>query len=231
MRRHAASILRRTARRLDPPQGEYLSAAATVAAAADAGKSVEEYVEELWGQVGSTTSIVARMSAVGALEPTDTVVEIGPGTGRYLARVREIVRPRRHVIYETAPDWRDWLTREYGVEAPKSSGESLSGIAEAGLIHAHGVFVYTPFLVTARYLAEIERIGTRWAVFDFYAVTEFGQAALDAWLRTTDRYPVVLERRWVLAQLPSFEVIDEWTSPHGHGESRYLALRRRGEPT
>jgi hypothetical protein len=226
--RRAASVLRWTASRLDdrPQQGDYISAAATVAAARVAGQSVEAYVEEQWGQVGSTAAIVDRMRRAGALEPTDTVVEIGPGTGRYLARVKEIVRPSRHLIYETAADWREWLVGEYGVEAPASNGESLADVDEAGLIHAHGVFVYTPFLVTARYLAEIERVGTRWVVFDFYAVSDIDDA-LDAWLATSDRYAVVLDRTWLLSRLPSFIVVDEWTAPHGHGQSRYLALQRR----
>ena len=60
----------------------------------------------------------------------DTVVEIGPGTGRYLARVRELAKPRRHVVYETAEDWRVWLAAEYGVETPPAA-ETLSGVDHA----------------------------------------------------------------------------------------------------
>jgi hypothetical protein len=131
------------------------------------------------------------------------------------------------VVLETAPDWRDWLIDEYRVEGPVSDGESLEGVDKAGLIHAHGVLVYTPFLVTARYLAEIERVGTGWVVFDFYAVTEFDDTAIADWLATTARYPVVLDRNWVLSRLPSFDLVDEWTSPYGHGQSRYVTLRRR----
>lgn len=55
----------------------YIGAAATVRAAQSAGVSVEEHVEDLWGQRGGTAAIVDRMQAAGALGPTDTVVEIG----------------------------------------------------------------------------------------------------------------------------------------------------------
>jgi hypothetical protein len=222
-RRYAKAIYRRL--RPLPAVGDYIPAAETVAAAKAAGQTVEEYVEILWNGVGATAGIVERMRRAGALEPTDTVVEIGPGTGRYLARVRDIVHPRRHVIYETAPDWRAYLIAEYGVESPDANGETLPGVESAGLIHAHGVFVYTPFLVTASYLAEMERAGTGWLVFDFYDGMD--DETIDRWLATEHRYPVVLSREWVLSRLPSFELCDEWTGPHGQGVSRYLILRRR----
>lgn len=217
------SLPSRIRSRLRPSQGDYISARETVRAARDAGLSVEQYVERLWHQEGATGAIVERMEAAGALKHADTVVEIGPGTGRYLARVAEIVKPTRHVIYETAPDWREWLVREYGVEAPPTDGETLAGVESAGLVHAHGVFVYTPFLVTARYLSEIIRIRPRWVVFDFYSPAEM--VDLERWWASGDRFPVVLDRAWVLSQLPGYRVCDEWTAPHGQGESRYLILR------
>lgn len=167
------------------------------------------------------------MAAAGALDPTDTVIEIGPGTGRYLARIRDAVRPRRYVVFETAEDWRDWLVAEYGVEAPPTTGETLDGVDAAGLIHAHGVLVYTPFLVTAQYLAEIGRVATPFVVFDFCSTGEFDDEAIGLWLATADRYPVVLERGWVLSRLPDFDVVDEWAGRYGHGRSHYLILRRR----
>lgn len=228
--RTGRGIARRIYRRLrpvPPAQGDYIAAAPTVAAAKAAGQTVEEYVETLWGGIGGTAAIVERMRAAGALQRAETVVEIGPGTGRYLARVRELVKPQRHVIFETAEDWRQWLVAEYDVESPDADGESLPDVEHADLVHAHGVFVYTPFLVTARYLVEIRRVRPRWAVFDFYAASEFDDAALASWWASKERYPVVLERDWVLSRLPDHELVDEWTPRHGHGHSRYVILRRR----
>lgn len=130
------------------------------------------------------------------------------------------------MIYETAMDWREWLAREYDVEAPETDGETLAGVETAGLVHAHGVFIYTPFLVTARYLEEISRIGPKWVIFDFYSTSEFDDAALERWFASEQRYPVVLDRSWVLSRLPGWRLVDEWTTLYGHGESRYLTLRR-----
>ena len=224
MMRFAKSLVRRSG---GAPVTTYIPALDTISDAKRRGLSVEAYVEELWGQSGQTAALVERIRQTGALEPTDTVVEIGPGTGRYLARVRDLAKPHRHVIFETAVDWRDWLVDEYRAEAPASNGELLTGVTTAGLIHAHGVFVYTPFLVTASYLAEMERVGIGWAVFDFYAESEFDDRAIADWLASEHRYPVVLNRLWVLSRLPSFELVDEWTSPYGLGNSRYLVLRHR----
>jgi hypothetical protein len=220
--------VRRFLRRRSP--SAYIPAKATVRAAKRAGLSVEAYVERLWNSEGTTAAIVERMRDAGALEPTDTVVEIGPGTGRYLARVRDIVRPARHVIFETAPDWREWLVSEYGVEAPTSNGESMPTIDRAGLIQAHGVFVYTSFLVTARYLAEISRAATGWVVFDFISLAELDDATIADWLAGPERYPVVLDREWVLSTLSDFALVDEWTSRYGSGRSRYVVLRRDRDP-
>ena len=38
-------------------------------------------------------------------------------SGRYLAKTMRRCSPCSYEIYETAPDWRAWLTRTYGVVA------------------------------------------------------------------------------------------------------------------
>jgi hypothetical protein len=126
---------------------DYISAAETVAAAQAAGLTVCEYVERLWGQQGRTAGILQRMYEQGAVtSDTQSIVEIGPGTGRYLEAALRLCRPTRHQIYETNKGWSDWLAATYDVEACEADGRSLKSTktASVDLVHAHGVFVYVP---------------------------------------------------------------------------------------
>src|SRR5688572_8880247 len=94
----------------------YIDAKATVQAAKDAGQSVCEYVENLWGQGqrGATARVIQEMSKAGCLAPCERVLEIGPGTGRYLELVLRKISPEQYEIYETADDWATWLASTYG---------------------------------------------------------------------------------------------------------------------
>ena len=69
-----------------PPSRGYIQAQETVAAATARGLSVCDYVEQLWGETGRTQSIFNRLANIaGASFRPTTALEIGPGTGRYLA--------------------------------------------------------------------------------------------------------------------------------------------------
>lgn len=88
-----------------PPKGAvglgYVSAAETLAAAQAADLTVSEYVERLWDQQGRAAGILQRLYEQGAVtSATRPIVEIGPGTGRYLEAALRLCRPERHQIYE-----------------------------------------------------------------------------------------------------------------------------------
>lgn len=143
-------------------RNSYIDAAETIRAASLQGQTVCEYVESLWDQRGWTDRVIEEMQEAGSLAPCDRVCEIGPGTGRYLERVLQRVSPRQYDIYETADDWAIWLAETYTppVVRQPADGHTLRQTPDrsCGLVHAHGVFVYLPFLHAFEYFAEMARV-------------------------------------------------------------------------
>jgi hypothetical protein len=139
----------------------YASAPATIAAAQAAGLSVCAYVERLWGGPGRSASLIDKLHGLGAISlESKTIVEIGPGTGRYIEHTLKRCRPKRYQIYETDSAWSSWLAKRYAVEACAADGQSLESTESnsSDLIHAYGVFVYLPFMISYRYFKEIARV-------------------------------------------------------------------------
>ena len=218
--------------RIERIHGDYIPAATAIKAAKKSGVSLEAYTEDLWNESGATANVVDRMAAVGCLENLRDVCEIGPGTGRYLARISASTSPGRYDIYEPAADWARWLTKTYGVNSLPVDGETLSGSEDRSydLVHAHGVFVYLPFLRTFSYFSEMARTCRPGGhlVFDLFFLDSFDDATIERWLATPDRYPVVLTRDRVLDHFGTrgFRLVTSFDHPLGHGRSTYLILRR-----
>jgi hypothetical protein len=139
----------------------YIPQRSTVRAAKERGQSVCDYLETIWNKQGDTQRVVDTMKELGVLTGVRHVVEIGTGSGRYLEKVLEILGPSvTYESYEPSKDWSKWLAKEYGVISRESDGKSLkyTPSCSVDLVHAHGVFVYLPFLVTCRYFQEIVRV-------------------------------------------------------------------------
>lgn len=157
---------------MPPVAKEYYLAVPTIRAAIAAGMPVGDYVEKALskdvcpdsqeGGVGHTKAVIERLLAAADLPPKAHYLEIGPGTGRYLA---ELVRRRPDITasyYETDPGWAAWLVSQYssrGFIRRTADGFSLSGTSSGSvaLCAAHGVFVYLDTLITFSYLKEMAR--------------------------------------------------------------------------
>lgn len=211
----------------------YIDMKATVQAAKARGQTICEYVEALWGQQGATARVVQEMSTVGCLVPCERVLEIGPGTGRYLEPVLRQISPQQYDIYEIADDWASWLADTYAppVVRQPADGRSLrqTPSQSCGLVHAHGVFVYLSVLHAFEYFAEMIRVCTPRGsiVFDFYPAEAFDEPTIQRWLEYPDRYPVVLSGEHVRSFFVNqgCELIHEFDNPHGHGRSHYFVFR------
>src|SRR6056297_2556240 len=82
----------------------------TIDAAGQAGLSVGDYIDQTYNVPGTTAETVRQvleLSGIGG--QVEAICEIGPGSGRYLARFKAVCQPERYEIYETSEDWRDWL--------------------------------------------------------------------------------------------------------------------------
>jgi len=211
----------------------FLDAKETVAAARARGMTVSAYVAQLWNQAGELERVMSLMAELRVFSPPPkTVCEIGPGTGQFVEQVLKLTSPERYEVYETAPDWRDWLTRQYPVVAHAADGHSLASTptASTDLVHAHGVFVYLPFLNSMEYMKEITRVvrpGGH-AVFDILSEGCFRDEELERWLSSDKRYPTFLGRDYLESYFArhSFALVASFFTKLGEGRSEYLVLRR-----
>lgn len=210
----------------------YIAADATLSAAQQANLPVGDYVEQLWNKVGEAQRVVTRIMNHGIPTQAANIVEIGPGTGRYLAKVLEHGQPNRYEIYETDPGWTKWLQATYPVIRQPADGISLTPTASesADLVHAHGVFVYLPFLTTWRYWQELWRV-TRpggMVAFDIFSENCFSAADMERWLSSGETYPCFLSTAYVTDVFAqhNFQLVDQFLSPCCEGHSEYLIFRR-----
>jgi hypothetical protein len=205
----------------------------TIAAAQQAGLSVGDYVEQLWGNSGGSAKVIQKLFDIGAISPaTKTIVEIGPGTGRYLDHILKRHQSERYQIYETAQNWSEWLASTYPIEACVADGQSLKQTDDASidLVHAHGVFVYLPFLVSCSYFREIFRVTKREGFVAFDVISEecMTREIIDKWLGSVIRDPCILPKQHLTAMFKDagFSLIKTFTSPYGEGISEYFVFQR-----
>jgi hypothetical protein len=217
--------------------GRFLDFGRTEVAARKAGRPIGDYLEEIWNCVGQADRISRWMQEIGCYEACTTILEIGPGSGRFLRPTLERAKPVRYEIYETARRWAEWLAtcNRPQVIAQPANGWSLGSTQSASceLVHAHGVFVYLSPLTCFEYFQEMIRVAspTGHIVFDFFPSESFNERAISAWLAGKDRFATILPRRLVtdFFRRRGLELIATSYRPVAAGRATYLAFRKAGE--
>jgi SAM-dependent methyltransferase len=209
----------------------YIPAVETEAAAKKAGLSILDYVEYLWNEKGLTRYEVERI--VSVCRSPESILEIGPGTGRYIELLLQHYKPVRYEVYETALDWADYLKRTYPyLTHHEADGFSLSHTKDASidLAQAHGVFDCVPFLTTYRYLLEIDRVTRPGAYVVFDVITErcMDEASIAKWLSSEHRYPVVIPTSLIedFFVQRSFRLVDRFVVKYGEGLADYFIFTK-----
>lgn len=195
--------------RIDPwdDTANFIPFKQTIQAAKIAGLSVGDYVDGVMNGIpGSSQQTIDKMTSFGVFsEPMDLIIEIGPGTGRYLDKTIKVAQPSRYEIYETAGPWADYLVDKYGVILCSGDGYSLAATADksAAMVHAHKVFDGVPFMVTCCYWREMARVirPGGWAVFDVITEDCLRGDAVQTWSKSGIRngsFPAVAPKEVVL---------------------------------
>lgn len=191
------------------PFSDFIDIKKTLKAAKEAGLSVSDYLEHRTTTSNRTplNQTMDEMTEAGVFEGTlRQVCEIGPGSGRYLEKTLSHCDPETYEIYETSPEWRDWLVERYPVTAKNGDGHSLAETAteSTDLVQAHKVFVGLPALVTLAYLGEMARAVRPggWIVFDTMTEECFNPTNLQAWFNVSpwkwDWSPEMVARKYLL---------------------------------
>jgi hypothetical protein len=201
-----------------------------------AGMPVGDYLDSVdAGVPGMSQSTIDKMVSLGVFSKSlDTIVEIGPGAGRYLEKTLQIRRPKRYEIYETAAPWAAYLVREYKVTLQPTDSYSMSATADgsADMVHAHKVFSTVPFMVTCCYWHEMARVirPGGWAVFDVVTERCLGGEIMQNWAKSGVRngsYPAVMPREVAVSFFAShgFELAESFIVPLPPGTTELLVFR------
>ncbi len=221
----------RLIRAVDGPRA-YIDCQTTIEEALKEGLSIPAYVAQLWQEQGVVEECVAKLRAKGVLATCSRVVEIGPGTGRFLEHIQDEVRPEAYEIYEIDNDWATYLVKTYGVVKQNTLGDSLTHTetGSCGLVHAHGVFLYLPIVTAFNYLAEMCRVCAKdgFILFDCYLDDTCDIAMVEDWRKFSDRWQVILPRKSILDFMANCSVflVDEFAMKVFRGKSQYLVFRK-----
>ena len=183
---------------------EYIPFEETLAGAKAAGLTVGDYIDKKHNVAGATERAIAEMRSLGVFAgPIRAVCEIGPGSGRYLAKTQQECHPAHYEIYETARPWAEYLAREYQVLLRPTDGTSLSftPTASIDLVHAHKVFVVTPSITTCGYFLEMVRVATPGGFIVFDCMTEpcLSSEIVEQWMSwASGFYPCIFSRNYIL---------------------------------
>jgi hypothetical protein len=167
----------------------FIPFAEAIGEAKQSGLPLGEYIDTRQGIAGATQSTIDEIKRLGVFDkPIRAIVEIGPGTGRYLEKALCECSPERYEVYETAPEWAAYLAKRFPVIIQPTDGASLRATATASidLVQAHKVLSATNFVITARYWCEMDRVTRPGAHIVFDVMTEncLSPATVEAWART-----------------------------------------------
>lgn len=212
---------------------------ATLKAAAAARLSVGDYIDAVMNGIpGATQSTIDQMRALGVFAgPIRVVLEIGPGSGRYLEKTLRECTPVRYEIYETAGPWAGYLERTYPVVRQPTDGVTLAATPDGtvDLVQAHKVFSGTDLLATLRYWREMARVTAPGGHVVFDIVTEdcLTPEIIDRWVSSglqTGSYPAAVPRKTACDYFGShgFRLAGSFTVPMGPGTTEVLAFQKAG---
>jgi hypothetical protein len=216
---------------------DYIPFEETIAAAEKEGLSAGDYIETKHNRGANTTrQTIDQLRNMGVLhEGVRRICEIGPGSGRYLEKTIDICHPDRYEIYESALDWRRYLSRKYKVVAHEADGLSLAQTPSSSidLVHAHKVFIGLPFLAAYGYFLEMVRVLAPEGKIVFDLVTEgcMREEIVKRWLAARggyQAYPNLFPRQYVIDFFASKKLALEgaFTVANEPGETECMVFGR-----
>lgn len=226
----------------DPNVGAFLNAKEVIKQAEKEGLSVSEYVDKTGddkrkiGRVGRVLDYLENF--IGIKDDEISVLEIGPGTGRYMeGLISRKLNISRYEIYETANDWRNYLEKNYKTRfnefiSHKPDAVTLKSSANGSidLVHAHAVFVYLRPLHVMRYVKEMARVARTggYVFFDYLPDQQLYEDGYMGWTNGIHEWPIFFSDELMKDFTASIglEIVGQTDEVYGHGITRYICLRK-----
>jgi CDP-glycerol glycerophosphotransferase (TagB/SpsB family)/ubiquinone/menaquinone biosynthesis C-methylase UbiE len=219
----------------------FLNAKDTYQKAKNIGKSIGDYLEmedakrnvrHFGRRDRIINKIIENVSYIDGLR----VLEIGPGTGRYMEKILQHYPNCNYEIYETASDWvsylNDMYAKKYKLCIHPADGSKLSATetASCDIVHAHAVFVYLPCAVILSYLNEMVRVLKKDGViiFDILSSSDFDINNLESFIDAGYLFPVIFPNsifeQWM--SLNNLILIEQFNEIYGPYHSNYYIFKR-----
>lgn len=220
------------ARSTDPAVQTFIPARKTIAAARRLGLPVGDYIDRTYAKPGVTAGTVSAMlDLAGLAGPAGRVLEIGPGSGRYMEKVIDALHPATYEVYETAGDWLPYLRSLPNALIQPCDGRTLKATASGSvdLAHAQKVFVYLPFWATLSYLKEMARVVRPGGTIAFDLVTEgcMDEDTITHWIGAGSSFRPA-PRTWTIGYLTAhgLEYVGHHVSSMPPGTAELLVFHR-----
>jgi Methyltransferase domain len=242
-RRIIAEVRRRGAALVKTPAHDWSNVAdfipfdTTMKAAKDAGLSVGDYIDTVMSKTpGVTRLTIDNLVSIGVYSgAVNWVVEIGPGSGRYVEKTLSVCSPSKYEIYETATKWGSYVAEKFEVLLQPTDGHSLKATPSdsADVVQAFKVFTTIPFSKTSQYWLEMIRVTRQggWVVFD--AVTEpcLDTKSVELWANAgidNGSHPALLPRSVALNYFKErgFSCLGSFVVPMSPGTCATFAFRK-----
>ncbi len=211
------------------PKLSFIPFKKTLRSAQKLGISVGDYIDRTSNVPGATQQAIDQMQALGIFDRDfQRICEIGPGSGRYLEKIKQKCSSAYYEIYEIEPDWAQWLVETYHVTAQPCDGKSLSSTPSKSVdfVHAHKVFTCIPIMASFQYFNEMARVIKDEGIILFDIINEncLDHDTLEKWFQVGYFYPVMLARQFVIDYFQNLGVhlIGNFYSAIGPGKSEYL---------
>ncbi|WP_291846009.1 methyltransferase domain-containing protein [Bradyrhizobium sp.] len=209
----------------------------TIIEAKNSGLPLGEYIDARQGIAGATQAVIDEMKRLGVFEqPLHTILEIGPGSGRYLERTLRECSPERYEIYETAADWAAYLIRTFPVLSQPTDGTHLRATPASSidLVQAHKVFSTVTFVTTAGYWCEMDRVLKPGGYLVFDAMTErcLPPATIEAWagrgIPSHSSYPAAMPSEAIegFFSARQYRLVGSFLSPMPPGQTELFVFRK-----
>jgi ubiquinone/menaquinone biosynthesis C-methylase UbiE len=216
--------------------GTFIPFDETMAKAKVSGLPLGEYIDARQGIAGTTQDVIRKMKELGVFDaPLRSIVEIGPGTGRYLEAILRECAPEHYEIYETASKWASYLVTKYRVVLQPTDGISLHATPDSSvdMVHAQKVLSATTFRTTGHYWCEMVRVikPGGYAVFDVMTENCLSPEIVKAWRTFGSRstYPSAIPSKTVMDFFISqdFNLIGSFLSPMPPGQTEVFVFKRK----